>query len=88
MPTITLTPTACTASASWQDLRYYGNNSGLRQLIFTIPNNPTRGGAGVNITGSALYGYARTSSSAVKRLRFGCKAGAGAPYKPGSRGVK
>lgn len=82
MPTITLTPTACTASASWQDLRYYGNNSGLRQLIFTFPNNPTLGGAGVNITGIALYGYARNSSSAVKRLRFGCKAGAGAA--PGS----
>lgn len=82
MPTITLTPTACTASASWQDLRYYGNNSGLRQLIFTIPNNPTLGGAGVNITGIALYGYARNSSSAVKRLRFGCKAGTGAA--PGS----
>ena len=82
MPTITLTPTACTAGASWQDLRYFGNNSGLRQLIFTIPNNPTLGGAGVNITGIALYGYARNSSSAVKRLRFGCKAGAGAA--PGS----
>ena len=78
MPTITLTPTACTASASWQDLRYYGNSSGLRQLIFTIPNNPTLGGAGINITGIALYGYVRNSSSAVKRLRFGCKAGAGA----------
>lgn len=82
MPTITLTPTACTAGASWQDLRYYGNNSGLRQLIFTVPNNPTLGGAGINITGIALYGYVRNSSSAVKRLRFGCKAGTGAA--PGS----
>lgn len=73
MPTITLTPTACTASASWQDLRYYGNNSGLRQLIFTIPNNPTLGGAGVNIVGITLHGYVRNSASAVKRLRYGFK---------------
>lgn len=75
MPTITLTPTACTASASWQDLRYYGNNSGLRQLIFTIPNSPTLGGGGVNIVGITLHGYVRNSASAVKRLRYGFKPG-------------
>lgn len=73
MPTIRLTPTACTSSPGWYDLRYVGNTSGLRQVIFTIPNNETLGGAGVNITGITFHGYVRNSASAVKRLKFGCK---------------
>ena len=73
MPTIRLTPTACTSSPGWYDLRYVGNTSGLRQIIFTIPNNETLGGAGVNITGITFHGYVRNSASAVKRLRIGCK---------------
>ena len=77
MPTITLTPTACTASASCKTCDILATTAVLRQLIFTIPNNPTLGGAGVNITGIALYGYARNSSSAVKRLRFGLQGGRG-----------
>ena len=73
MPTIRLTPTACTSSPGWYDLRYVENTSGLRQVIFTIPNNETLGGAGVNITGITFHGYVRNSASAVKRLRIGCK---------------
>lgn len=73
MPTIRLTPTACTSSPGWYDLRYVGNTSGLRQVVFTIPNNETLGGAGVNITGITFHGYVRNSASAVKRLRIGCK---------------
>ena len=73
MPTITLTPTTCTSSPGWYDLRYVGNTSGLRQVVFTIPNNETLGGAGVNITGITFHGYVRNSASAVKRLRIGCK---------------
>ena len=75
MPTITLTPTACTTSAGWHELFYYlhTNNSYLRQVIFTYPNNSVLGGPGINITNIAIKGYARNSSSAVKRLRFGFK---------------
>ena len=77
MPHITITPSACTAGAGWQDLRYYANNSGLRQLVFTLPNNATLGGGGVNITGITLRGYVRNSASAVKRLLYGCKTSTG-----------
>lgn len=77
MPQITITPSACTAGAGWQDLRYFANNSGLRQLVFTLPNNATLGGGGVNITGITLRGYVRNSASAVKRLMFGCKTSTG-----------
>ena len=77
MPQITITPSACTAGAGWQDLRYFANNSGLRQLVFTLPNNATLGGGGVNITGITLRGYVRNSASAVKRLLYGCKTSTG-----------
>ena len=77
MPQITITPSACTAGAGWQDLRYFANNSGLRQLVFALPNNATLGGGGVNITGITLRGYVRNSASAVKRLLFGCKTSTG-----------
>ena len=77
MPQITITPSACTAWAGWQDLRYFANNSGLRQLVFTLPNNATLGGGGVNITGITLRGYVRNSASAVKRLLYGCKTSTG-----------
>lgn len=77
MPQITITPSACTAGAGWQDLRYFANNSGLRQLVFTLPSNATLGGGGVNITGITLRGYVRNSASAVKRLMFGCKTSTG-----------
>lgn len=77
MPQITITPSACTAGAGWQDLRYYANNSGLRQLVFTLPSNATLGGGGVNITGITLRGYVRNSASAVKRLLYGCKTSTG-----------
>lgn len=77
MAQITITPTACTAGAGWQDLRYYGNNSGLRQLVFTFPANAMLGGGGVNITGIVLRGYVRNSASAVKRLQYGLKTSTG-----------
>lgn len=77
MPQIVLTPTACTAGAGWQDLRYYGNNSGLRQLVFTFPANAMLGGGGVNITGIVLRGYVRNSASAAKRLQYGLKSTTG-----------
>ena len=77
MPQITITPSACTAGAGWQDLRYFANNSGLRQLVFTLPSNATLGGGGVNITGITLRGYVRNSASAVKRLLYGCKTSTG-----------
>lgn len=80
MPTITLTPTACTSGSGWKNLSWYGNTSqsDLRQLIFTYPNNADLGGAGVNITSITLSGYVRNSSSASKRLQYGCKTGASA----------
>lgn len=77
MPQIVLTPTACTAGAGWQDLRYYDNNSGLRQLVFTFPANAMLGGGGVNITGIVLRGYVRNSASAAKRLQYGLKSTTG-----------
>lgn len=81
MPTITLTPTACTEGSAWDDLYYYlTTNSAYypRQLIFTFASNATLGGAGVNITGVQLRGRVRNSSSVNKQLRFGCKTGTGA----------
>lgn len=76
MPTITLTPTACTEGSGWKNLYYYATTNSSywpRQLIFTYPTNAELGGAGINITGITIRGYARNSSSAIKRLRIGCK---------------
>ena len=73
MPTIKLTPTACTVAGGWHDLRYYLNDDDLRQVIFTYPNNATLGGPGINITNISIKGYARNSSTATKRLTIGFK---------------
>lgn len=73
MPTIKLTPTACTVAGGWHDLRYYLNDDDLRQVIFTYPNNATLGGPGINITNISIKGYARNSSTATKRLIIGFK---------------
>ena len=76
MPTITLTPTACTEGGGWKNLYYYATTNSSywpRQLIFTYPTNAELGGAGINITGITIRGYARNSSSVIKRLRIGCK---------------
>ena len=81
MPTITLTPTACTEAAGWRTLYYYlTTNSSYypRQLIFTYPASEVLGGAGINITGIIIHGYVRNSSSVSKRLRMGCKPSASA----------
>ena len=74
MPTITLTPTACSSAAGWTVLyNYLTTNSSYypRQLLFTYPTNDTLGGAGANITKVTIHGYVRNSNSAVKRLRLG-----------------
>lgn len=74
MPTITLTPTACSSAAGWTVLyNYLTTNSSYypRQLLFTYPTNDTLGGAGANITKVTIHGYVRNSSSAVKHLRLG-----------------
>ena len=76
MPTITLTPTACTVAAGWETLYYYATDNSAhypRQMVFTFPTNATLGGAGVNITGITFHGYVRNSSSATKRLQMGFK---------------
>ena len=82
MPSITLTPSACTSGTSgWINLYYHSTNQNSaqpRQLIFTVPANATLGGAGVNITGITLHAYVRNSASAVKQLQYGCKTGTGA----------
>ena len=82
MPSITLTPSACTGgTGGWINLYYHSTDNSAhypRQLIFTFPANATLGGAGINITGITLHAYVRNSASAVKQLRFGCKTGAGA----------
>ena len=82
MPSITLTPSACTSGTSgWINLYYHSTNQNSaqpRQLIFTVPANATLGGAGINITGITLHAYVRNSSSAVKQLQYGCKTGTGA----------
>lgn len=73
MPTIKLTPTACTVESGWHDLRYFLNDDDLRQVIFTYPNNATLGGPGINITNISIKGYARNASTATKRLIIGFK---------------
>ena len=82
MPSITLTPSACTGgTGGWINLYYHSTDNSAhypRQLIFTFPANATLGGAGINITGITLHAYVRNSASAVKQLRFGCKTGTGA----------
>ena len=82
MPSITLTPSACTSGTSgWINLYYHSTNQNSaqpRQLIFTFPANATLGGAGINITGITLHAYVRNSASAVKQLQYGCKTGTGA----------
>ena len=74
MPTVTLTPSACTSPAGWTTLyNYLTTNSSYypRQLIFTYPENAALGAAGVQINKLTIRGYVRNSSSALKRLRFG-----------------
>ena len=69
MPTIRLTPTACTSSPGWYDLRYVGNTSGLRQVVFTIPNNETLGGAPDLKEGAQLLdGYQALSYSRIRKI--------------------
>ena len=44
MPTITLTPTACTVAAGWETLYYYATDNSAhypRQMVFTFPTNAT-----------------------------------------------
>lgn len=74
MATVTLTPTACTVAAGFTDLSYYGNSSGTRQLIFTIPNNSQLATHGVEITAITIHGYVRNSSTSPKQLQWGFKA--------------
>ena len=74
MPTVTLTPSACTSPAGWTTLyNYLTTNSSYypRQLIFTYPANAALGAAGVQINKLTIRGYVRNSNSALKRLRFG-----------------
>ena len=74
MPTVTLTPSACTSPAGWTTLyNYLTTNSSYypRQLIFTYPANAELGAAGVQINKLTIRGYVRNSNSALKRLRFG-----------------
>lgn len=74
MPTVTLTPSACTSAAGWTTVYHYlTTNSSYypRQLIFTYPANSTLGAAGVQINKLTIHGYVRNSASALKRLRFG-----------------
>lgn len=74
MPTVTLTPSACTSAAGWTTLyNYLTTNSSYypRQLIFTYPANAALGAAGVQINKLTIHGYVRNSASALKRLRFG-----------------
>ena len=74
MPTVTLTPSACTSPAGWTTLyNYLTTNSSYypRQLIFTYPANAELGAAGVKINKLTIHGYVRNSNSALKRLRFG-----------------
>ncbi len=74
MPTVTLTPSACTSPAGWTTLyNYLTTNSSYypRQLIFTYPANAALGAAGVQINKLTIHGYVRNSNSALKRLRFG-----------------
>lgn len=82
MPSITLTPSACTSGTSgWINLYYHSTNQNSaqpRQLIFTFPANATLGGAGINITGITLHAYVRNSAGAAKQLQYGCKTGTGA----------
>ena len=79
MPTITLTPSACTSAPGWTTLySYLTTNSAYypRQLIFTYPANAALGAAGVQINKLTIHGYVRNSNSALKRLRFGFRPGA------------
>ncbi len=82
MPTITLTPTACSSSTGqWIVLyNYLTTNSSYypRQFIFTFPSNATLGGAGVNITSVTLHGYVRNGNSSNKQLRWGFRPSASA----------
>ena len=74
MPTVTLTPSACTSPAGWTTVYHYlTTNSSYypRQLIFTYPANSVLGAAGVQINKLTIHGYVRNSASALKRLRFG-----------------
>lgn len=74
MPTVTLTPSACTSAAGWTTVYHYlTTNSSYypRQLIFTYPANSVLGAAGVQINKLTIHGYVRNSASALKRLRFG-----------------
>lgn len=74
MPTVTLTPSACTSAAGWTTVYHYlTTNSSYypRQLIFTYPANAALGAAGVQINKLTIHGYVRNSASALKRLRFG-----------------
>lgn len=74
MPTVTLTPSACTSAAGWTTIYHYlTTNSSYypRQLIFTYPANSVLGAAGVQINKLTIHGYVRNSASALKRLRFG-----------------
>ena len=74
MPTVTLTPSACTSAAGWTTVYHYlTTNSSYypRQLIFTYPANSALGAAGVQINKLTIHGYVRNSASALKRLRFG-----------------
>ncbi len=76
MPTVTLTPTACTESSGWKTLYYYlTTNSSYypRRINFSYPANEELAGAGVNITRVTIHGYARNSSSVAKKLRWGFK---------------
>lgn len=75
MPTITLTPTACTQSGGFTNLYYYGNTSNLRQLIFTFANNAELAAGGVAITNVTFHYRVRNSSSVAKQLAYGFKTG-------------
>ena len=82
MPTIKLTPTACSSpTGQWTVLyNYLTTNSSYypRQFIFTFDTNSTLGGAGVNITKVTLHGYVRNGNSANKQLRWGFRPSASA----------
>ena len=78
MPSVTITPTACSAGIGWKTLYYHSTTNDsytTRQLIFTYPANAALAQPGINITGVTLRGTARNSSSAIKRLRLGFKPG-------------
>lgn len=82
MPTVTLTPTAVSATGSggWATLEYYKNASHTYPLTLdlTYPTNATLSGPGVNITGITIHGYIRNMSTANKRVQFGFRPSVGA----------